>query len=114
MNIEEAYKVMQAEWVRLYNVEVGDTVKVLRAAKTRELGWGNSWEMVMNAGSEREVRSVSDGNIDLDDGYGYPFFVLELVKKAEPTIEINIKINGETRKLSDISQETLLNIRSKT
>jgi len=110
MNIREAYQVLQAEWVKLYNVEVGDTVKVLRKAKKNELGWSNSWESCMFVKQKKRVEGIGH-NIVLDDGYGYPFFVLEFVEKGEPKIEIDVRINGRTVKLSEISEETLLNIR---
>lgn len=36
MDIREAYKVMQSQC----GIEVGDKVRVLRKAKSREMGWG--------------------------------------------------------------------------
>ena len=113
--IKEAYKVIQKAWVELYNVEVGDTVRVLRKAKTNELGWHNSWsyyddKMSESVGNLLKVSYVGR-DISLDNGYGYPFFCLEPVKKAEPKIEITVKVNGKESKLSAISKETLLNIR---
>jgi len=121
MSIEKVYEVMQEAWVELYNVEVGDVVKVLRTAKTRELGWVNSWVPEMKPGRELKVTSITKNNVNLENvasrygsSLGYPFYVLEPVKKAEPVIEITIKVNGKESKLSDISKETLLNIREKS
>lgn len=120
MNIEEAYKVLQAEWVRINNVEVGDLVKVTRVPKQAELGsdvYYNTSKQ-KQVGNSYEVERFKPRYIVLNTGEGsaclYPFFCLELVKKAEPKIEIDVKINGVTSKLSDVSQETLLNIREKS
>lgn len=116
MNIEEAYKVLQAQWVKDNNVEVGDTVRVLRKAKTNELGWQNTWTPFMKSGQTLRVKSISINNVNLDVtpwGLGYPFFCLEFVKKAEPTIEITCKVNGKVTTLKTLSDETLLRIRDK-
>lgn len=45
---------------------------------------------------------------------GFWFTQARFLRKVEPKIEITVKVNGETRKLKDISEETLLNIRNKT
>ncbi len=114
--IKEAYKVLQAAWVKLYNVESGDIVKVLRTpAHVNELGSQTRTAVVEEhmVGSEYLIDWVAPDRIIIK-GLSWPFFCLELVKKAEPVIEIDVKINGVTRKLSDVSQETLLNIRNES
>jgi len=111
MNLKDAYQILQAEWVRLYNVEVGDTVKVLRTAEYHELGWSNSWTMGKQVvGKILKVCHIGY-DISLGDGFGYPFFCLELVKKAKPKIELTCKVNNKTVPLNTLSEETILNIR---
>ena len=113
MSLRDCYELMQAEWVKLYNVEVGDIMRVLRAVKDCELGYfGESADRKNRmVGKCYEVLRIDSNHIVLAHDY-FPFFCLEFVKKAEPEIEINVKINGKISKLSDISKETLLNIRS--
>jgi len=121
MKLKECYRKMQANC----GIKKGDIVKVLRTFKTSELGSNASWLEHKNLiGQMFKVKDISESGrsfvLDIPTSPGYeeynlfPFFVLELVKKAEPVIEITVKINGVTRKLSDISQKTLLNIRNKT
>ena len=80
MDIEEAYQAMQVEC----GIEVGDTVKVLRKAKTREMGWKNSWTEEMDGlvGEEAEVVAIREYGIWLKNSLWFPFFVLEKVKDA--------------------------------
>ncbi len=52
-------------------------------------------------------------DICVSDGKGNAWFLLSQCLTLDAKIEINIKINGEISKLSDISEETLLNIRNK-
>lgn len=118
MNYREAYRILQAKC----GIKVGDRVKVLRTFKLHELGcnavWGNHKNLIGQTFKVIGI-GVSDRSFALNiptprgwEGYNlFPFFVLE---KVSSEIEITVKINGETRKLSDISEETLLNIRNKT
>jgi len=108
--LEKAYKVMQAAWVELHHVEVGDTVKILRGMGHNELGSvGESCNWM--TGKECRVSAIKDNYIALEQTGYFPFFCLEVVKKAEPKIEVTCKINGETMPLSTLSEETILNIR---
>ncbi len=86
--LRTAYVVMQKNC----GIDVGDCVKVLRTAKDCELGWGNSWTYDMNEQLNRtlEVESIGDNGIHLSDGYSYPFFVLEVVKKAEKLVDVTV------------------------
>lgn len=93
MDIKEAYKVMQANC----GIEEGDTVKVLRKAKSREMGWRNIWSSSMSAyiGKEGIVRDLDDEygiEISCKDGpsgFHLPFFVLEKVKSDAKPIYLN-------------------------
>ena len=116
MSTKEAYKVLHDEWIKSNNVEDGDIVKVLRTPKEKDELGSETWAAtgVKNmVGREYKIDSVFSNRIVVD-GWSWPFFCLEFVKKAEPKIEITVKINGKTSKLSDISKETLLNIRNQT
>ena len=91
-----------AAYVTLQNasgIKVGDTVKVVRAAKDNELGWDNVWipEMTLMVGTTFSVLEVSGGRgiaIEDENGdyYQFPFFVLEMVKPKIPNTKI-IKID---------------------
>jgi len=112
--LQEAYKTMQAAWVKLHNVEVGDTVRVIRCTRPDELGYrGKATNAVGHISTIRYIQGC-DG-IKLSEcspsGFWFPFFCLEVVKKAEPKIEVTCKINGKAMPLSTLSEETILNIR---
>lgn len=65
--------------------EIGDTVKILRAAKDYELGWDNEWNSDMNnmVGKTSIIESFNGVHgIGLSDGMSYPFFVLKKVAPA--------------------------------
>ena len=84
MTIKEAYQKMQSE----SGIGVGDTVKILRGAKTNEMGWNNGWvsKMDKHIGKLGIVIYIDTSGINLDvegDRWVYPFFVLELLKKKE-------------------------------
>lgn len=88
MTLEDAYLTLH----NACGIEVGDTVKVLRKAETDEMGWNNSWTTSMNKSIGKEFKVLRDANkrgFEISDSFGlsYPFFVLELVKKAEKPIK---------------------------
>lgn len=65
----------------------GDMVRVIRRAETHELGWNNSWYYLMDSAVGKTyfvsaVYGVLGVSLKGADGYSYPYFVLELVKKA--------------------------------
>jgi len=118
MTVEEAYKILQAEWVKLYDAEVGDMVKVLRTPTVNnELG-SFGYETSAKGkfvGQTCKISRIDRHSLFLDEtcGYCFPFFCLEFVKKAKPKIEITVKVNGKEVSLKSLSEETLLNIRKK-
>lgn len=106
MNVREAYRVLQENC----GIEVGDKVKVLRKAEEFEMGWDTCWRPSMDSmlGRIYIVTSIwGDSGLELDKGYCFPFFVLELVEKAPQfktitidgkDIEISIESFNELKK----------------
>lgn len=98
MDLKEAYKVMQAAWVKENNIEVGDKVKCLRPFNAHELGCHSISSDSTNCPRKGEfvkdeavgaIRQINTEYLWIDCGtkYGghwnFPFFVLELVEKAK-------------------------------
>ena len=82
------YSQRQTEWVEKHGLKVGDKVKVLRAAKSYEDGWGDLWDTCMGkfVGRECVVESI-DGSVWLEmdgDGWYFPYFILEPVVAIDP------------------------------
>lgn len=105
MDIQEAYKVMQAEC----GIKVGDRVKIVRKFKENEMGYnGHFWGTVGNVSTVIMLQE-NDG-IKLADEHGYfkhwaPFFVLELIEKAKkPEPEKMVDIDGKQISVSTIKQ----------
>ena len=82
-------------------IEVGDKVRIKRKAKDRELGWKNSWveEMNIAVGKVGEVRSdKGECGFTLHfsnkaiNGFVFPFFVLEKVKKEGGKKEMKTRV----------------------
>ncbi|KKM61557.1 hypothetical protein LCGC14_1530490 [marine sediment metagenome] len=87
MDIEKAYDVLQAA----SGIEVGDRVRVLRTNKHYELGSRAVAHSMkeLEGGRAGIVSRIDEGRIivDMDNGvnvWHLPFFVLEVIKKAEP------------------------------
>ena len=88
MDVKTAYKVLQAA----SGIAVGDKVKVLRKAKSHELGWQDSWADAMDEmiGNVYDVQNINGkGDIQLNDWY-FPFYALEVVEKKPACIDIKI------------------------
>jgi hypothetical protein len=80
-------------WFRKNNVEHGTLVRVTREAQSGEGGWDNSWAPEMNSsvGKVLSIDSTEDSldishGIQLSDGFGYPWFVLEVFGEKEVEI----------------------------
>ncbi len=90
--LRTAYAVMQKNC----GIDVEDCVKVLRTAKDCELGWGVCWVSEMNkfVGKVGKVTRIDDcdGVKVCQDGeeWNFPFFVLEVVKKAEKLVGVTV------------------------
>ena len=108
MDINEAYKVM----ARNCDIKEGDTVKVLRAAKSQEMGWDDSWMSSMNTciGKEFEVTKISrDGEFYLDGEAWFPFFVLEKTKDGNSLPE-SIPLNDDEEYFAEFRKDGNISI----
>lgn len=110
MDLKEAYRAMQAAC----GIEVGDTVRILRTAKSGELGWDNSWSHTMDAfvGREGVVAEIHHKGIQVTpltvalapyvSSPSYPFFVLEVVAKKKPeSVDVSLNANYEAKVFKD-------------
>ncbi len=88
MDLKEAYKMLQSE----SGIEKGDTIKIIRIPKEREMGWGLPFpDNVPNVvGNIFKVVEVDENGargikIKYEDDYHFwvPFFVCEIVEKAK-------------------------------
>lgn len=89
----DEYVRLQDMWLNATGVKEGSWVKVLRAVKNHESGWGNSWapDMDMLVGQTmqvKDVRSLQGIALGIDEGsslfYAFPFFVLEPAEAPKP------------------------------
>lgn len=100
MDIKEAYKVMQAAWIKDNDIKVGDTVRVVRKFKEDELGYNGVKGTQFGVVGQVETIQDKDG-IELEDigtpptgeSRWFPFFALEFVSHA--VAENMIEINGK-------------------
>jgi hypothetical protein len=97
----------QAAWIKMVNLQPGDKVKVMYAAKLHENGWRNTWTPCMTdeVGNVLTVVKQNGGSgIKLKDSEGdssmsYPFFVLQKVENALPKpIKISDSYKAEFKK----------------
>jgi hypothetical protein len=91
-------------------IKVGDTVKVLRKAKSNEMGWANWWDSgnggagvaasmdncVGKTFTVSDIGHGTDGIVLEGTGYCFPFFVLEKMPKPKPVVPVEkcIQVNG--------------------
>ena len=89
MNDQEWYEYGQEHC----GIGVGDKVKVLRRAKTEEMGWEAQWQPEMDGyvGGTFKVFDILHNRYDLGN-FWFPFFVLELIEKAPAKPELPPKI----------------------
>lgn len=70
---------------RKSGIKIGDKVKILRKAESFECGWKNGWVPEMNrmVGMTSIITGDSgEYGFVLEDGLGYPYFVLEIVSET--------------------------------
>jgi len=89
--IKRAYLTMQANC----DIRPGDKVKVLRAAKSSELGWSNGWNSMMDymIGKTFKVTLLDEHGVHTTEGidvvstgFGLPFFVLEKIVDSDAKV----------------------------
>lgn len=112
ISVQEAYQVMQEHC----GIEVGDTVKVLRAPKEKyELGSSALIDSTDEkfVGGTFPVSRINAREIKLEGlghtTWGFPFFCLELVEKAKLEIpnEVSFGKDGITVKGTFVSKDTI-------
>jgi hypothetical protein len=81
MNTKEAYELMQNNC----GIYTGDTVNILREARSYEMGWNTEWvsQMTDMIGKNYEVEEIKDDFGIRLEKYWFPFFVLEKIKEKE-------------------------------
>jgi len=106
MDLTRAYEVLAKEM----DLKPGDTVKILRSAKSYELGWQNTWtpSMTDSIGKIMEVVTDDEFGVKLSDHLSYPFFVLKVVSRA-PVIKVTL--DGRIVPLDSLSDETIKDIK---
>ena len=120
MDINECYKVMQAEWVKTHNVVEGTVVKVLRKAKDYEMGRGTVWNEHLDSfvGEECTVSYCLGVYVwlhssRLNTWREFPFFVLEVIShpetkeehKEEPKPDNYIMMDGKKYMIGEACDE---------
>lgn len=109
--IQEAYQTLQAEWVRVNDVRVGDRVKIKKDFVVDALGSDSgihkASEMV-----RRIARICNDRIVMESPGWFCPFFVLEITAQPrETTIEVRTRYYKDGVDVTDkISDETKANL----
>ena len=99
--IKEAYKVMQAEWVKENDVRVGDTVRILRCYISCELGCSAAG--CNYTGRQGIISGIYDAYLYLGPLGQNPFFVLEIVDQPRETEEM-VEIKGKKWSKSTIAE----------
>lgn len=103
--MSESYFEKQKEWKEINNLQLGDSVRVVRSAVTGEQGWTGSWDDKMDrmVGGKFEVGGEGPkGFLPGGDDFTlcwFPYFVLEKIdsklQKVEPkewTVSYGMKV----------------------
>lgn len=93
MDKNQKYIKAQKAWIKMFDLQPGDSVKVLSTAKDYEHGWRNSWTDTMDTEVGLVltfVKDIGENGIALKNGrktlntFAYPFYVLQKVYKPMP------------------------------
>ena len=91
--------------VDLLAFEVGDTVKVTHKVPSNYNGWQNSWSDSMDVfiGREYKIDRIYETGIQLEytDGYKFPIYSLELVRRKEPARTHTLSFTGTDGTMTD-------------
>ncbi len=96
MDKKTVYNSLAKSAFDLMDLKIGDTVRITSSATSYQFGWSNTWSKSMEdcVGKEFEVKYLpKNGQLSLGL-YHYPFFVIELVKRA-PVLPDPIKISDD-------------------
>lgn len=87
MTLEKHYMAMQDNC----GIKTGDRVKILRTAKSREMGWRTQWSPRMDdtVGDEEVVKLICSDGIKLSNSWYYPFFVLQKLEKSPTKLTVD-------------------------
>lgn len=85
---EDTYEERAKKWIKENNLKKGDYVKVTRKAEDGDGGWFGIWiddSMTKSVGKILKSEGAINLNysIKLEDGFYYPYFVLEKVEEPE-------------------------------
>lgn len=97
-----SYEEKQEQWVKKYNIKVGDKVRITKKCDSHENGWDNQWLSEMNdsVGKIGTITSIGSSifiSINNSHNYFYPYHILE---KVEDTIKFNFgaRVRGYDKK----------------
>ena len=91
--------------VDLLAFEVGDTVRVTHRVPDHYNGWQNCWSDSMDVfiGREYKIQGIFETGIQLEytDGYKFPIYSLELVRRKEPIRTHTLSFTGTDGTMTD-------------
>jgi hypothetical protein len=91
--------------VDLLAFEVGDIVRVTHKVPDNYNGWQNSWSDSMDnfIGNEYKIQGIFETGIQLEytDGYKFPIYSLELVRRKEPIRTHTLSFTGTDGTMTD-------------
>jgi len=91
--------------VDLLAFEVGDIVRVTHKVPDNYNGWQNSWRDSMDSfiGREYKIQGIFETGIQLEytDGYNFPIYSLELVRRKEPIRTHTLSFTGTDGTMTD-------------
>jgi len=91
--------------VDLLAFEVGDTVRVTHKVPDHYNGWQNCWSDSMDVyiGREYKIEGIFETGIQLEytDGYKFPIYSLELVKRKETISTHTLSFTGASGSMED-------------
>lgn len=87
----DEYDTFQAAWVSAHNLQVGDSVHIIRHAASVQFGWRCEWADEMNAyvGASYEVEEINEYGIKIK-GYHFPFFVLQVIEQQNEVLDQSV------------------------